>query len=181
MQVWRAVSLQVIFALAVILASTKAFSPVIAADESNDLSRAVQLYQQVTHLTGQGKFQDAIPLAQEALSIQEKALGPDHPAVAQGLNVLALLYFKLGRYAEAEPLYKRSLDIAEKTRGPDDPAVATGLDSLAQVYVNQGRYAEGDALEKRELAIREKAFGPDNPDVAHTLNNIAEIYRTQGR
>jgi CHAT domain-containing protein/tetratricopeptide (TPR) repeat protein len=181
MQVWRAVSRQVIFALAVILVSTTAFSPVIAADESNDLSRAVQLYQEITQLTGQGKFQDAIPLAREALSIQEKVLGSDHPSVAQGLNVLALLYFKLGRYAEAGPLYQRSLDILEKARGPNDPAVATGLDSLAQVYVNQGRYTEGEALEKRELAIREKAFGPDNPDVAHTLNNIAEIYRAQGR
>lgn len=181
MQVWRAFSRYIILALAIALVNATAFSLVMAADEGNDLARAIQLYQEVTKLTGQGQFQNAIPLALRALSIQEKALGPDHPSVAQGLTVVAALYFKLGRNAEAEPLYKRSLDILEKTSGPDDPAVATGLDSLAQVYVNQGRYAEGETLEKRELAIREKAFGPDNPDVARTLNNIAEIYRTQGR
>jgi tetratricopeptide (TPR) repeat protein len=40
-----------------------------------------------------------------ALGIQEKALGPDHPNVAAGLNNLAVLYCAQGRYAEAEPLY----------------------------------------------------------------------------
>ena len=181
MPVWRTVLRRIIFAAAIALVGASAISPAMAAETENDLTRAVQLYQEVVKLTGQGQFQNAIPLAQEALSIQEQALGPDSPSVAQGLNILALLYFKLARYAEAEPLYKRSLDILEKTHEPDDPAIAAGLDSLAQVYVNQSRYAEGEALEKRELAIREKASGADSPDAAHTLNNLAEIYRTQGR
>ena len=62
--------------------------------------RKLQLY-------NQGRFSEALPLAQRALGMREKALGPDHPEVATGLNNLALLYQAQGRYADAEPLYKR--------------------------------------------------------------------------
>ena len=57
-------------------------------------------------------------------TIREKALGPDHPHVAQSLNNLAVLYQSQGRYAEAEPLYKRALAIREKALGPEHPDVA---------------------------------------------------------
>ena len=97
---------------------------------------------------------------------REKALGPDHPDVANSLNNLAELYHTQGRYADAEPLYKRSLAIKEKAFGPDHPDVALSLNNLAELYRAQGRYADAEPLYKRALAIREKALGPDHPDVA---------------
>jgi hypothetical protein len=39
----------------------------------------------------------------------EKALGPEHPDVAAGLNNLAEFYRLQGQYAQAEPLVKRAL------------------------------------------------------------------------
>ena len=64
-------------------------------------------------LRNQGKYDEAEPLYQRALAIREKALGPDHPDVAESLNNLAELYSNQGKYAEAEPLYKRALAIDE--------------------------------------------------------------------
>ena len=113
--------------------------------------------------------------------IKEKALGPEHPDVALGLNNLALLYYGQGRYAEAEPLYKRALEILEKVLGPDHPDVARGLNNLALLYDSQGRYAEAEPLYRRALGIKEKAFGPDHPDVAASLHNLATLYYYQGR
>src|SRR5262249_24009133 len=72
------------------------------------------LNQQVVQLYKQGRYSEAMPLAQRALAIQKKALGPNHPSVASLLSNLAFLYLNQGRYAEAEPLYKRSLAIREK-------------------------------------------------------------------
>ena len=40
----------------------------------------------------QGKLDDAVPLYLEALAIDEKVYGEDHPEVATDLNNLALLY-----------------------------------------------------------------------------------------
>ena len=91
---------------------------------AQDLDEAAALNQQVTQLYKQGRFSEALPLAQRALAIREKALGPDHPGVAESLNNLAVLYQGQGRYVDAEPLYKRSLAIREKALGPNHPDVA---------------------------------------------------------
>ncbi len=162
---------------ATLIVTSFAGAPVLAQqeDEAAALSkRIVELYQA-------GKFAEAIPIARRALAIQEKALGPNHPGVADMLGSLALLYGKQGRYAEAEPLYRRALAIQEKALGPDHPDVATELDNFAVLYKNQGRYADAEPLHRRALAIREKALGPGHPDVAASLNNLANLYAIQGR
>jgi tetratricopeptide (TPR) repeat protein len=79
--------------------------------QENDSEKAKALNQQVIKLYRQGRYQEAIKIAEKVLAISEKALGPDHPRVATSLNALALLYYSLGDYAKAEPLYKRSLVI----------------------------------------------------------------------
>jgi tetratricopeptide (TPR) repeat protein len=76
------------------------------------------------YLAGQGRYADAEPLYGRALAIREKALGSDHPNVAQSLDRLAVLYHNQRRYADAEPLYKRALAIREKALGSDHPDVA---------------------------------------------------------
>ena len=65
----------------------------------------------------EGRYADAEPLYKRALAIREKALGPDHPDVAQSLNNLADLYSAQGRYADAEPLYKRALASTPEQKG----------------------------------------------------------------
>jgi tetratricopeptide (TPR) repeat protein len=159
-------------------------SPPAALGQSSsiwDTVDAAALNQQVTQLYNQGRYSEAIPLAQRALAILEKARGPDHPDVALSLNNLASLYVAQGRYADAEPLYKRSLAVKEKVFGPDHPDVATVLNNLAELYRAQGRYTDAEPLYKRSLAIREKTFGTNHPDIAQSLNNLALLYKAQGR
>ncbi len=95
-------------------------------------------------------------LYKRSLAIREKALGPEHPNVAQSLNNLALLYDAQGKYAEAEPLYKRALAIYEKVLGPEHPHVAASLNNLAELYRVQDKYAEAGKLEARAKAIQTK-------------------------
>jgi CHAT domain-containing protein/Tfp pilus assembly protein PilF len=116
-----------------------------------------------------------------ALAINEKALGPDHPYVAQRLRDLASLNHLKGHYAEAEPLFKRALAIQEKKLGPDDANVGETSNLLAELYRSQGRYVEAEPLFKRALGIYEKARGIDHPYVAEALNNLATLYRMEER
>ena len=102
------------------------------------LDEATAVTQKAIQLYDQGRYSEAIPLAQRALAIREKALGPYHPDVAVSLNYLALLYDKQGRYADAESLYKRSLGIREKALGPDHPDVAVSLNNLADALPRAG-------------------------------------------
>lgn len=78
------------------------------------MARAHTLDQEALQFYREGRFGDAIPVANEALAIREKALGPEHPDVAASLSNLGLLCLHQGRYAEAEPFLKRALAIYEK-------------------------------------------------------------------
>ena len=46
---------------------------------AQSLDEATALTQQVIELTKQGRYSEAIPLAERALAIREMVLGPDHP------------------------------------------------------------------------------------------------------
>ena len=72
----------------------------------------------------QGKYEEAEPLYQQALAIDEKVYGQDHPEVATDLSSLANLYWNQGKYEEAEPLYQRALAIREQVFGFDHPLTA---------------------------------------------------------
>ena len=132
-------------------------------------------------LTAAGDYARAEPLLQQALAVDEKALGPNHPDVATNFNNLARLYQSQGKNAEAEPLYKHALAIDEKALGPDHPDLARDLNNLALLYQTQHKNAEAEPLHKRALAIDEKALGPDHPGVAWDLNNLAGLYDSQGK
>ena len=167
---WRIVAT---FLLALLVLST-------AGAQEGDLEEAQRLNAQVVQYYGTGRYQEAIPLAQRALAIAEKALGPAHPDTAGSLNNLAELYRATGAYAKAEPLYERALAIAEKALGPAHPDTASALNSLAALYYATGAYAKAEPLHQRALAIREKALGPAHPDTATSLNSLAALYYATG-
>ena len=102
----------------------------------------------------QGRYQEALPFAEEALRLGNQEFGPDHPTTAALLNNLAELYRAQGKYAEAEPLYQRALRIYEKALGPDHPDVATSLKNYATLLWETGREDKAEEMEARAKAIR---------------------------
>jgi tetratricopeptide (TPR) repeat protein len=143
-------------------------------EQARDLSdQAISLYDQ-------GRYNEGVLLAERALGIRERVLGPDHLDVAESLNNLAALYRRSTDFARAEALYQRSLAIREKALGPEHPDVALVLNNLASLYQDRGNYAPAAPLFQRALTIFEKALGPEHPDVATLLNNLAGLYRDTG-
>ena len=86
-----------------------------------------------------GHYAEAEQILQQALTIQEKTFGPEHPDVATSLNNLALLYQAQGRYAEAEPLLQRALQIRQRVLGPKHPDSIASLRYLAALYHDEGK------------------------------------------
>jgi CHAT domain-containing protein/type II secretory pathway pseudopilin PulG len=148
--------------------------------DDSSLQKAKKLNQEVLRLYQQGRYAQAIPYAENALTIYEKTLGPAHPATATSLNNLALLYANMGAYDKAEPLYRRALSICEKALGSAHLDTAFSLNNLASLYQTMGAYDKAEPLYKRSLAIREKALGSAHPDTAASLNNLASLYRAMG-
>ena len=134
------------------------------------------LNQQVQTLYQQGKYQEAIPLAEKAVELAKRVYGPEQPNTATSLNNLALLYWATGEYAKAEPLYQEALRIWQKVLGSEHPYTATSLNNLALLYQVMGEYAKAEPLYLEALRIRQKVLGPEHPDTAQSLNNLAMLY-----
>ena len=94
----------------------------------------VDAYNRTGALYGQGRYEEALPLAKKAVRLGEQEFEANHPTFAIVLNNLALLYGARGRYSEAEPRYERALAIKEKSLGSEHPNVAVGLNNLASLY-----------------------------------------------
>lgn len=125
-----------------------------------------ELNARVTALYQQGRYSEALDVAEEALKVAQETFGKERPEVAVSMNYLAELYRLQGKYIEAEALYKRALEINEKVFGPDHPEVAVSLSYMALLYYAQREYEETESLYERALKIHENALGPDHPEVA---------------
>jgi tetratricopeptide (TPR) repeat protein len=104
------------------------------------------LNQQVKQLIEQGKYQEAIPIAERALEVAKRTRGSEHPETADALNNLGLLFNKTGDYAKAEPLYQEALRIRQKVLGPEHPYTALSLNNLGVLYEDMGEYAKAQPL-----------------------------------
>ncbi|CAK0772204.1 ABC-2 type transport system permease protein [Gammaproteobacteria bacterium] len=76
-----------------------------------DWKRAEELNHQVLAGYQDGRYAQAISLAEESLTLARTVLGGFNPKVATRLNKLATLLEKTGRYEEAVPLYCEALAI----------------------------------------------------------------------
>ena len=155
----------------------QAISQVSSQDE---LAKAERLNQQAYELYQQGKYNEAIILAEQALEVRKKILGDNDLHTAGSLNNLALLYQLQGKYTEAEDLYKEALDITKAQSG-DSKYTASSLNNFAFFYQSQGKYTEAENLYKEALAIFKTKLGDNHLNTAITLDNLGFVYQLQGR
>jgi tetratricopeptide (TPR) repeat protein len=91
------------------------------------------LNQVVDRLTEQGKYKEAIPIAERAVEAAKRTRGPEHADTATDLDKLGELYHYMGEYAKAEPLLQEALRIRQKVLGLEDLYTATSLNNLAEL------------------------------------------------
>lgn len=170
----------VVVCMVVMVCSSGRSSQAQGPAPNSALARAKQLDQQVEKLYGEGKYAEAIPLAEQSLAIKERELGPVHPDVAESLNNLAQVMVEQGTYAKVEALQLRALQIWEKALDPGHPDVVTGICNLASLYRVQGNFAKAEPLYLRALDMTKKAPGPWLPNFSLCVHNLASLYKDQG-
>ena len=128
---------------------------------------------------GRADHAQAEPCFREALAIDEKARGPQHPSTATSLSYLALVRRDQGDLA-AQPLFERALVIREKALGPEHPDTASSSNNLALVLRTKAISPRRNRSSSARWAIDEKARGPEHPDTAMSLNNPRSVLQDQG-
>ncbi len=119
-------------------------------------------------------------LLERALTLDEKALDPDHPDTARTLNNLGYLLRMQGDFAMARRYYERALAIREKVLGPDHPETAISVNNLGALLRARGDLAATRPYYERALAIRQRVFGSEHPDTAGSLYNLGALLEMQG-
>ena len=97
-----------------------------------------------------------------ALSIQDRALGREHPSTALTLNNLGGMLALRGDFAQAEQMQRAALATMEKVFGEQHPDTAAVLTSLSLALDRQGKVAEAEVSYQRAIDISRKTGNPRN-------------------
>lgn len=122
-------------------------------------------------LATQGKYAEAEPLYKRSHAIREKALGSEHPDVAESLNNQARLLYRQVWNSAVVLMFPRSA-----FRGRVH-ILSLLVENLQNAFIAQGKYDEAEPLYERTQRIFEKFLGEDHPNVAKLLKNRAELLK----
>ena len=117
-----------------------------AVDAQDTRSQWHALSEDVVRAYEEGRYQDGITLAEQALQLAQQALGPRDPDTLASMNTLAFLYASQGGDGEAEPLYTQALALRRELLGEQHPDTIISMDNLAALHDSQGRYGEAEPL-----------------------------------
>ncbi|MGI8896895.1 MAG: tetratricopeptide repeat protein [Pyrinomonadaceae bacterium] len=147
--------------------------------QTADLVEAARLRALLLQLYKEGKYKDALPLAQQALRLKENVPGVNAQQLHVAISDLGEIYLALKRYGDAESQFQRLIKFYEQSDLQDRHLPAL-LDWVALIRHVRGRPDQAEELYQRALQIREKLYGPKHATVAQSIFNLAEFYQLTG-
>jgi tetratricopeptide (TPR) repeat protein len=93
------------------------------------------------HLYAQ-QYPQALTFLQEAVIVRQAALGPDHPAVADSLMKIGMIFLLQRDPESAKATFLRILKLVRKALGYGDIQVARVLNNIAVADYDQGAYLD---------------------------------------
>jgi CHAT domain-containing protein len=143
----------------------------------------------------QGRFEEALTLAQAALQITRRLYPADrhpdgHADLVASLYNVGFVLFERGAYAQAEPYYRASLTLCRKLYPPGrfpngHGHLALSLNQLGLLLQERGDYAQAEPLLREALAMRYKLhpaeqFPDGHYELATCLHNLGLLLRVRG-
>ena len=125
-------------------------------------------------------YREAEQVQRDAIDIEKRVLGPEHPDTLNGMMNLGVVMRRMGHYAEAEKIYRETLAIQSRVLGPEHPDTLVLRDSLAIAIAKQKRYQEAEGIYDETLVVIRRVYGPNHPTTAGAIYNIACLEAVQG-
>jgi tetratricopeptide (TPR) repeat protein/transcriptional regulator with XRE-family HTH domain len=117
---------------------------------------------------------------EQALAIQQRILGHEHPDIARSLNSLGHIFCEQGEFVMAQRCHEQALAIQQRVLGHEHPDIAHSLNNLGRVLWEQGEFVMAQRCYEQALAIQEHVLGREHPDVACSLNSLGMAMEAQG-
>jgi CHAT domain-containing protein/TPR repeat protein len=136
--------------------------------------------QQVIQYHQQGRFKEALPLAEKAWNLRKKILGEKHPSTLTSLNHLARIHGDLGHLNEALSLLEKAYRPSSEELGEKHYSTVLSLNNLARINRDLGHLNEALPLSEKAYRLSSEVLGEKHPDTLGILTNLALIHRDLG-
>ncbi|KAF8380000.1 hypothetical protein HHK36_027469 [Tetracentron sinense] len=128
-----------------------------------------------------GRFEEAIPVLEQAIRVPDVARGSDHALAAfSGYMQLGDTHSMLGQLDRSVASYDAGLKIQMEALGETDPRVAETCRYLAEAYVQAMQFDEAENLCKKTLEIHREHSAPASPEEAADRRLMALICEAKG-
>ena len=128
-----------------------------------------------------GLFDRAHDLAQQALDIRRKVLGPDDPGTLRSMTQLGGILIRQGRFPEAEKLDREALARERRVLGVGDPLTLRTTDYLAITLGWEGQTDQELQLEREAVEAGTRKLGAEDPEVVRITGNLGTALSDVGR
>ena len=145
-----------------------------------DAHTGTTLYNLAQAYLGQGKWRESVPLFEEALRLDRRALGIRNERTLSALNALGRAYLITGDFDKSAACFLEALPI-ERELFPNKAELAETLGSLAMLRTREDRTAEALQLGEEALNIVIRRLGNDSADTATMYTLVGEIHERAGR
>ncbi len=123
--------------------------------------------------------EDALRVLGEALASATADTRSNRLVVAEVLNCLGIVYYRMGDTNQAEAILNQALQSFSNSGVPFDRAGI--LNNLGAVYQAQHKFDRAENLFKEALRITESKKGALHPDLTVSLNLLGLLYTAAGR
>jgi len=148
---------------------------------SDDVARIRALEEEVDSLYKQGRYREALPLAEKAAA-SARPMETDQPHVyAACLSVLGEVQRVMGMHGEAELSHQRAVELWKGVVSHWQAQYALAVNNLGLLYQEMGDYRRAEPLCCAAVAAWKEALGEDHRLYATALNNLGLVYQEMGQ
>jgi tetratricopeptide (TPR) repeat protein len=123
----------------------------------------------------------ALELYQQAATVMQLALGPDHSTIGMLLSAMAPLHYQQNQVEVARALLQRALAIKERQWGTEAPGLIADLNNLATISLLHGDLAAAEGMLTRAMQIIDKNLGDSHVTSLRQRGLMADLRERQGR
>ena len=141
------------------------------------LARAFKLIKLASELQGQGRYDEAEPLAREAVELLREKLGDRHPATLTIIANLGVLLYEKRDLWDAEPLLREALVGLREVVGSRHRDTLTCIGSLGAVLRGKGDHASAEPLYREVVERKRDKLGRRHPDTLCAISKLGALLR----
>lgn len=149
------------------------------------LSKDPEVQSQMMNVMGDvyynlGLFSKSQSLLEQALAVQRRVFGSDHPETLRTESLLGRTLQKEGHSGQAEKLERETLAVQRRILGPENRDTLSTMSRLANVLMWKGQASEAERLDRELLETRRRILGPDDPETVGSMDDLAFCLSLEG-